>query len=149
MAKLRHCAKFRCTGVQRRIVDGIFERGGERERNREGGGESLVKKGVRKASEQAIQPPEPDARGKRGRGRRKKEMAPVVAEAGGTVCYATGSGSSCRRHRKWPRNSLPCNSLLPFRCCSSATHLATIPLRPSNHQLWIIGRPFSPPSLSS
>lgn len=125
MAKLRHCAKFRCTGIQRRIVDGIFERG-EREEGR-GGGLSGEKGGQK--SERASHPAARTRRERKkgGEERRKKEMAPVVAEAGGTVCYTTGSGSSCRRHRKWPRNSLPCNSLLPFRCCSSVLPRLTSP----------------------
>lgn len=57
IAKLRHCAKFRCTEVVlHRIVDGILGRGGkrkrERDREREGGGNRgfPVKKGVRKAT---------------------------------------------------------------------------------------------------
>lgn len=36
MAKLRHCTKFRCTGVLRRIANRVFgERRGEREGARE------------------------------------------------------------------------------------------------------------------
>lgn len=53
IAKLRHCAKFRCTEVLHRIVDGVLGRGEKRERDREGRG-SPMKKGVRKASDQAI-----------------------------------------------------------------------------------------------
>lgn len=34
MAKLRHCAKFRCTEVLHRIVDGVHGREGKRERDR-------------------------------------------------------------------------------------------------------------------
>lgn len=41
MAKLRHCAKFRCTEVLHRIVDGVLGQGEksetERERKRERG----------------------------------------------------------------------------------------------------------------
>jgi len=71
----------------------------ERERERGGrGARSPVKKGVRKASDQAI----PTARTRREKRERKKEneTVAVLAKAGGTVCCATGSGSSCRRHRK-------------------------------------------------
>lgn len=99
MAKLRHCAKFRCTEVLHRIVDGVLGQGGksETERGREGGrkGGSPVKKGVRKASDQAAR----TRREKRGR-KKEDETVAVAAEARGTVCCATGSGSSCRRHRK-------------------------------------------------
>lgn len=35
IAKLRHCAKFRCTEVLHRIVDGILGRGGKRKRERD------------------------------------------------------------------------------------------------------------------
>jgi hypothetical protein len=67
MAKLRHCAKFRCTGVLRRIADEVFGRGRE-----EKGGISSVKKGVRKASDQTILD---WARGT-GSGRRKRTRLP-------------------------------------------------------------------------
>lgn len=78
IAKLRHCAKFRCTEVLHRIVDGILGRGGkrkrERDREREGGKGLPGEKGGQK-SDQATQPPGPDARregGRRRRGRRSR-----------------------------------------------------------------------------
>lgn len=54
MAKLRHCAKFRCTGVQRRIVDGIFKRGERDGRRKDGEGLSGEKGGQK--SERASHP---------------------------------------------------------------------------------------------
>lgn len=61
------------------------------------------------------------ARTVEGRGRQGRER-----ERGGRS--ASGNGSSCRRHRKWPRNSPVQPLLLPVHS-----------LRPSNHQPWIIG----------
>lgn len=46
MAKLRHCAKFRCTGVLRRLVDGVFARAGEKEHSREREREEERKRGL-------------------------------------------------------------------------------------------------------
>lgn len=98
MAKLRHCAKFRCTGVLRRLVDGVFGRAAEKEHSRER--EKKRGRGVpgEKGGQKSERPNQP---GPGAESERKKEnVTAPAAETGRTVCCATGSGSSCRRHRK-------------------------------------------------
>jgi len=90
MAKLRHCAKFRCTGVLRRIVDGVFGRGGKERK-----GNLFDEKGGQKSE----RPNHPRLSTRDGERKKEKDETAVV-EVGGTVCCATGSGSSCRRPRK-------------------------------------------------
>lgn len=72
MAKLRHCAKFRCNEVLHRIVDGVLGQEGEREREK--WGRSPMKKGVRKASDQAAR----TRHEKRGRTKQDETVAVVV-----------------------------------------------------------------------
>lgn len=100
IAKLRHCAKFRCTEVLHRIVDGGSRtRRKERDRKKDGRkGRVPGEKGGQK-SERPSYPAARTRREKRGR-KKEDETVAVAAEAGGTVCCATGNGSSCRRHRK-------------------------------------------------
>lgn len=135
MAKLRHCAKFRCTEVLHQIVDGE-ERGRQKERERERQGWSPVKKGVRKASDQAIQPPGPDARREGGRRRMRRSRwwlkqegqcaARPEAEA---RAGATGSDLVILS-LAIPPGSLSCPLLFLH---VAATHLLSP--RPSSHQV--------------
>lgn len=75
MAKLRHCAKFRCTEVLHRIVDGVHGREGKRETERDGeaGGVSGEKGG-----QKSERPSHPAARTRREKRGRKEEDETVA-----------------------------------------------------------------------
>lgn len=68
IAKLRHCAKFRCTEVLHRIVDGVLGRGGKSETERG--------KGVpgEKGGQKSERPSYPTARTRRGRRKMKRSQ---------------------------------------------------------------------------
>lgn len=66
----------------------------QEERVRQKGGKGVLGE---KGGQKSERPSYPAARREK---RGKEEDETVAAEAGGTVRCATGSGSSCRRHRK-------------------------------------------------